>query len=77
VRPFRRRAGTAVLCWLCLNAFSVPPAGKLEWVAHRDAARLGCLLTAAVAGTVVARIVNARAAYRRVTPQEHPNWLSS
>jgi hypothetical protein len=46
-------------------------------VAHRDAAWLGCLLAAAVAGTVVARIVNARAAYRRVAPHEHPNWLSS
>ncbi|WP_128379305.1 hypothetical protein [Streptomyces cavernae] len=60
--------GTAVLCWLFLNGFGIPPAGRLTWAGHRDTLWLGCLLAAAIAGTVLARIVNARAAYRRITP---------
>ncbi|MBV1941178.1 hypothetical protein [Streptomyces sp. BV286] len=58
--------GTAVLCWLFLNGFAIPPAGELTWAGHRDTTWLSCLLAAAVAGTAVARIVNARAAYRRI-----------
>ncbi|MEW2166043.1 hypothetical protein AB0912_24020 [Streptomyces sp. NPDC007084] len=59
--------GTALLCWLHLNGFAIPPAGQLTWAEHRDTTWLACLLGAAVAGTVVARVVNARAAYRRLT----------
>lgn len=67
--------GTAVLCWLFLNGFGIPPAGTLTWAGPRDAWWLACLLTAALTGTAVARIVNARAAYRRLTPHRpvyHP-----
>ncbi|KPI12331.1 hypothetical protein OK074_8941 [Actinobacteria bacterium OK074] len=64
--------GTAVLCWLVLNGFGIPPAGELSWAGHRDPLWLACLLTAAVTGTALARIVNARAAYRRVTPNGTP-----
>jgi hypothetical protein len=60
--------GTALLCWLFLNSFGVPPVGELSWAAERDLAWIGCLLTATVVGTAVARVVNARAAYRRITP---------
>ncbi|MEU3794025.1 hypothetical protein [Streptomyces fructofermentans] len=60
--------GTAALCWLFLNGFTIPPAGEINWAGHRDTAWLACLLAAAVAGTALARVVNARAAYRRVTP---------
>lgn len=70
---FAAAPGTAGLCWLCLNAFAAPPVGQVDWVGHRDTAWLACLLTAAVAGTIVARIVNARAAYRRITPGTYPN----
>ncbi|MDQ1033718.1 hypothetical protein QFZ75_000134 [Streptomyces sp. V3I8] len=63
---FTAAPGTALLCWLLLNGFAVPPAGQLTWAGHRDTAWLACLLAATVAGTVFARIVNARAAYRRV-----------
>ena len=60
--------GTALMCWLFLNGFAIPPAGRLTLVAPRDAIWLGCLLAASVAGTVLARLVHARAAYRRMTP---------
>ncbi|MEW2396203.1 hypothetical protein [Streptomyces sp. NPDC046862] len=62
--------GTAVLCWLFLNGFGIPPAGTLSWAGHRDTFWLGCLLAAALTGTAVARVVNARAAYRRVSPPQ-------
>ncbi|MFH8371483.1 hypothetical protein [Streptomyces sp. NPDC018031] len=57
--------GTALLCWLILNGFAIPPMGRLTWVASHDLGRLVCLLTAAVVGTAVARLAHARAAYRR------------
>ncbi|GAA3364820.1 hypothetical protein GCM10017744_065080 [Streptomyces antimycoticus] len=60
--------GTAALCWLFLNGFAIPPAGHLSWAVDRDARWLACLLVAAVAGTALARVVNARAGYRRVSP---------
>ncbi|WPB93176.1 hypothetical protein [Streptomyces malaysiensis] len=66
--------GTAALCWLFLNGFAIPPAGRLSWAGDRDARWLACLLAAAVAGTVLARIVNARAGYRRVTPLGRGSW---
>lgn len=64
---FTAAPGTAVLCWLFLNGFAIPPAGHLTWAGHRDTTWLACLLAATVAGTAVARIINARAAYRRIT----------
>ncbi|NBM17601.1 hypothetical protein [Streptomyces sp. GC420] len=60
--------GTAVLCWLFLNGFAIPPSGRLTWDGHRDTLWLACLFSAAVLGTASARLLNARAAYRRVTP---------
>ncbi|MFF9148291.1 hypothetical protein ACWGBV_01470 [Streptomyces sp. NPDC055051] len=59
--------GTALLCWVALNGFAIPPVGRLTWTATHDAGRLACLLAAAVTGTVLARLLHARAAYRRVT----------
>ncbi|MFI1408462.1 hypothetical protein ACH4Y0_00760 [Streptomyces sp. NPDC020707] len=70
---FAAAPGTAVLCWLVLNGFAIPPAGQLTWAGHRDTTWLACLLAAVVAGTTIARVVNARAAYRRVT-QRHNPW---
>jgi hypothetical protein len=64
---FTAAPGTAVLCWLFLNGFAIPPAGILTWAGHRDTFWLTCLLTAALAGTALARLANARAAYRRLT----------
>ncbi|WP_345645251.1 hypothetical protein [Streptomyces siamensis] len=64
---FTAAPGTALLCWLFLNGFAIPPAGTLTWTAHRDAFWLACLLTAAVLGTTLARVMNAHAAYRRLT----------
>ena len=64
---FTAAPGTAVLCWLFLNGFAVPPAGTLTWAGHRDAFWLACLFTAALAGTALARLLHARAAYRRLT----------
>ncbi|MET7937533.1 hypothetical protein [Streptomyces sp. NPDC005322] len=61
--------GTAGLCWLFLNGFAIPPAGRLSWAGERDPGWLACLFAAAVAGTALARIVNARAGYRRITPR--------
>ncbi|MDH6219737.1 hypothetical protein M2283_007076 [Streptomyces pseudovenezuelae] len=65
---FTAAPGTAVLCWLFLNGFAVPPAGTLTWAGHRDAFWLACLFTAALVGTALTRLLHARAAYRRVTP---------
>ncbi|BBC30299.1 hypothetical protein SGFS_015930 [Streptomyces graminofaciens] len=64
---FTAAPGTAALCWLFLNGFAIPPAGTLTWAHQRDMLWLGCLLTAAVVGTTLARLVQARAAYRRLT----------
>ncbi|MGI5438265.1 hypothetical protein ACQEV4_12855 [Streptomyces shenzhenensis] len=58
--------GTALLCWLLLNGFGIPPAGTLTWAADRDAFWLSCLFGATLVGTVLARLVNAHAAYRRL-----------
>lgn len=66
---FTAAPGTAVLCWLFLNGFAVPPAGTLSWTGPRDTLRLACLLTAALVGTVVARLAHARAAHHRLTPR--------
>lgn len=65
---FTAAPGTAVLCWLFLNGFAIPPAGTLTWVGTRDPLWLTCLFTAALVGTALGRLVNARAAYRRVGP---------
>jgi len=64
---FSAAPGTAVLCWLFLNGFAVPPAGTLTWAVHRDAFWLACLCAATLLGTGLARLLHARAAYRRVT----------
>ncbi|WP_155056631.1 hypothetical protein [Streptomyces blattellae] len=64
---FTAAPGTAVLCWLFLNGFAIPPAGTLTWASHRDTFWLTCLFAAALLGTALARIHHARAAYRRVT----------
>ncbi|MFD3504792.1 hypothetical protein ACFWWT_41510 [Streptomyces sp. NPDC058676] len=68
---FTAAPGTALLCWLFLNGFAIPPAGTLSWTGHRDTFWLTCLLTAALTGTAAARLVNARAAYRRLTAGAH------
>ncbi|WP_200309161.1 hypothetical protein [Streptomyces adelaidensis] len=68
---FTAAPGTAALCWLFLNGFAIPPAGVLTWTNPRDAFWLTCLLTAALTGTALARLLQARAAYRRLTT-EHP-----
>ncbi|MER6448150.1 DUF4118 domain-containing protein [Streptomyces venezuelae] len=60
--------GTALLCWLVLNFFATAPVGELSWETPYDLVRLVCLLAAAGTGTVVARLVHARAAHRRLTP---------
>ncbi|MEK9522855.1 hypothetical protein ACIOMM_09345 [Streptomyces sp. NPDC087908] len=60
--------GTAFLCWLALNGFATAPLGEITWEASYDVARIACLLAAATAGTVLARLLHARAAYRRLTP---------
>ncbi|MEJ8672513.1 hypothetical protein [Streptomyces sp. NBC_01614] len=64
---FTAAPGTALLCWLFLNGFAIPPAGILTWVGHRDTFWLTCLLAAALVGTALARLLHARAAYRRLT----------
>ena len=64
---FTAAPGTAVLCWLFLNGFAVPPAGTLTWAGQRDACWLACLFSAALVGTALARLLHARAAYRRLT----------
>ncbi|MEU3986211.1 hypothetical protein AB0F77_40185 [Streptomyces sp. NPDC026672] len=65
---FTAAPGTALLCWLFLNGFAIPPAGTLTWAAHRDALWLACLLGAGLVGTTLARLLNAHAAYRRIGP---------
>lgn len=69
---FTAAPGTAALCWLFLNGFAIPPAGILTWVAHRDTFWLTCLLVAALVGTALARLLHARAAYRRLTAGAGP-----
>ena len=69
---FTAAPGTAVLCWLFLNGFAIPPVGTLTWAAPRDTFWLASLCAAALVGTVLARIVHARAAYRRVTVGQAP-----
>ncbi|MGC9499461.1 hypothetical protein [Streptomyces sp. WG7] len=69
---FTAAPGTALLCWLSLNGFAVPPAGTLTWAGRRDAVWLACLLGAALVGTALARLVHARAAYRRLTTASGP-----
>ncbi|MET8982583.1 hypothetical protein ABZX85_44100 [Streptomyces sp. NPDC004539] len=64
---FTAAPGTAVLCWLFLNGFAIAPLGTLTWTVSRDALWLACLLGAALLGTTLARVVDARAAYRRVS----------
>ncbi|WP_432058056.1 hypothetical protein [Streptomyces sp. bgisy022] len=64
---FAAAPGTALLCWLFLNGFGIPPAGTLSWAGPRDTAWLGCLLGAALVGTTVSRLAHARAAYHRLT----------
>jgi hypothetical protein len=66
---FTAAPGTAVLCWLFLNGFAIPPAGTLTWAGHRDTFWLSCLFTAVLLGTALARLRFARAAYRRVTAE--------
>ncbi|MFJ4819772.1 hypothetical protein [Streptomyces sp. NPDC088801] len=68
---FTAAPGTALLCWLFLNGFAIPPAGALTWAGHRDTTWLACLFTAALVGTALARLVHARAAYRRLA-SGHP-----
>ncbi|MFJ8631923.1 hypothetical protein [Streptomyces sp. NPDC093568] len=63
---FSAAPGIAVVCWLFLNGFAIPPAGTLTWAHTRDTFWLACLLTAALVGTVLARVLHARAAYRRI-----------
>ncbi|MEU0189453.1 hypothetical protein ABZ250_06280 [Streptomyces afghaniensis] len=65
---FTAAPGTAVLCWLFLNGFAIPPAGTLTWAGSRDTTWLACLLTATLVGTSLARLAHARAAYRRLAP---------
>lgn len=64
---FTAAPGTALLCWLFLNGFAIPPAGVLSWSVQRDTFWLCCLLTAALAGTALSRLGHARAAYRRLS----------
>ncbi|MFI1928404.1 MULTISPECIES: hypothetical protein [unclassified Streptomyces] len=66
---FTAAPGTAVLCWLTLNGFAIPPVGTLTWAGHRDTFWLTCLCAATLVGTVLARIVQARAAYRRIAAE--------
>lgn len=70
---FTAAPGTAVLCWLTLNGFAIPPVGTLTWAGHRDTFWLSCLCAATLVGTVLARIVQARAAYRRIAAPATPS----
>lgn len=74
---FTAAPGTALLCWLFLNGFAIPPAGILTWVAHRDTFWLTCLLVAALVGTALARLLHARAAYRRLTTGAAPTAVET
>jgi hypothetical protein len=69
---FTAAPGTAALCWLFLNGFAIPPAGVLTWTNPRDTFWLVCLFTAALTGTALARLLQARAAYRRLTTAQPP-----
>lgn len=69
---FTAAPGTAALCWLFLNGFAIPPAGVLTWTNPRDTFWMVCLLTAALTGTALARLLQARAAYRRLTTAQPP-----
>lgn len=69
---FTAAPGTALLCWLSLNGFAIPPAGTLTWTGRRDALWLACLLAAALVGTALARLAHARAAYRRLATASGP-----
>ncbi|MFC4502630.1 MULTISPECIES: hypothetical protein [Streptomyces] len=64
---FTAAPGTAMLCWLFLNGFAIPPVGTLTWAGQRDTLWLGCLCAATLLGTGLARLHHARAAYRRVS----------
>ncbi|GAA0669984.1 hypothetical protein GCM10009535_57260 [Streptomyces thermocarboxydovorans] len=70
---FTAAPGTAVLCWLFLNGFAIPPEGVLTWAGSRDALWLGCLLAAALVGTTTSRLAHARAAYHRLTTATDPD----
>lgn len=65
---FAAAPGTALLCWICLNVLGTEPAGELSWAGHRDPGWMAVLLVATVLGTATARVLHARAAYRRVGP---------
>ncbi|AWW39074.1 MULTISPECIES: hypothetical protein [Streptomyces] len=69
---FTAAPGTAVLCWLFLNGFAIPPVGTLTWAGHRDTLWLGCLCAATLFGTALARLIHARIAYRRLSVGEPP-----
>ncbi|GAA3210882.1 hypothetical protein MTQ10_05060 [Streptomyces sp. XM83C] len=69
---FTAAPGTAVLCWLFLNGFAIPPAGTLTWAGHRDGLWLSCLFAAVLLSTSLASLARARAAYRRVTAHPDP-----
>lgn len=69
---FRAAPGIALVCWLFLNAYAVAPHGELAWQGHPDVARVLVLLAAALLGTLVARVVNALGAHRRITPGKGP-----
>ncbi|MBC2904742.1 hypothetical protein [Streptomyces cupreus] len=69
---FTAAPGTALVCWMFLNGFIIAPRGELSWQGHPDAARIGLLLGAAFVGTLLARIINAAGAHRRVTPGREP-----
>lgn len=69
---FRAAPGVALVCWLFLNAYAVAPHGELAWQGHPDVARILLLLAAALLGTLVARIVDALGAHRRITPGKGP-----
>ena len=69
---FTAAPGTAVLCWLFLNGFAIPPTGTLTWAGPRDTVWLGCLLAAALVGTTASRLAHARAAYHRLATRTDP-----
>jgi hypothetical protein len=50
---FTAAPGTAVLCWLFLNGFAIPPTGTLTFPGQRDTSWLACLLAATLIGSPV------------------------
>ncbi|MBH5337591.1 hypothetical protein IHE55_23620 [Streptomyces pactum] len=66
--PLAAAPGTALVCWTFISLFATPPMGRFSWTVYHDVERLGCLLLAAAVGTVGARLIHARAAYRRIPP---------